>query len=124
VVHGDGGLDEVSTTGPTKVSALENGKISEFTIKPGDIGIEEVSMDKLVGGSASQNAKSLRDVLAGGKGAYRDVVLLNAASALVAGGHAANLQDGAKRAINSIDEGAAKAALERLVDITNGKAGS
>ena len=122
VVHGDGGLDEASTTGPTQVSALAGGKVSEFTIAPGDIGLKQVAMDSLIGGSAEQNAKSLLEVLDGKDGPYRDIVVFNAASALVAGGFADDLAQGAARAAGAIESGAARAALSKLVEITGGAA--
>ncbi|NCF48703.1 MAG: anthranilate phosphoribosyltransferase [Bacteroidetes bacterium] len=122
VVHGADGLDEVSTTGPTHVAALANGKIQEFTISPPDIGLETVSIDELKGGTPEENAASLRAVLTGAVGPYRDIVIFNAAAAMVAGGHAKNLELGAGRAAASIENGKAMTALEKLVAITNGKA--
>ena len=119
VVHGADGLDEVSTTGPTRVAALAGGTIEEFTISPDDLGLANVSIDALRGGTPEENAESLRDVLNGAEGAYRDVVIFNAAAALVGGGHAANLSDGAERATASIASGRAMTALETLVAITN-----
>lgn len=119
VVHGSDGLDEVTTTGPTTVTALTNGAISEFTISPSDIGLPLVALDDLRGGTPAENAAYLRDVLAGATGPYRDIVIFNAAAALVAGGHAPSLAEGAARAIASIDQGAALAALDKLVEVTN-----
>ena len=123
VVHGDGGLDEVSTTGPTMVASLVNGAVSEFTIAPDDLGLKTVSMDELRGGTPEANAESLRDVLGGAQGAYRDIVIFNSAAALVAGGHASNLAEGATRAAESISTGRAMAALDKLVSITNSTSG-
>ena len=122
VVHGADGLDEVSSTGPTKVAALANGAVREFTIAPADIGIDQVSIDALRGGTPDENAASLRGVLTGDTGPYRDVVLLNAAAALVGGGHEETLNTAAERAADSIADGRAMAALDRLVAITNGEA--
>ena len=119
VVHGADGLDEVSTTGETKVAALADGKVSEFTISPDDLGLATVPISELHGGTPEENAESLKAVLDGATGSYRDVVILNAAAALVGGGHADNLQDAAARAEASIAEGKARAALDRLVAITN-----
>ena len=119
VVHGADGLDEVSTTGETKVAALADGDVREFTISPDDLGLATVSIDALRGGTPEENATSLRDLLGGATGPYRDVVLLNAAAALVGGGHASDLTIAAERAIASIDSGNALAALDRLVAITN-----
>ena len=124
VVHGADGLDEVSTTGETKVAALVDGAVSEFTISPDDIGLPTVPIDALHGGTPEENAASLRALLDGAAGPYRDVVVLNAAAALVGGGHAGSLQDAAARAVASIDDGNARAALDRLVAITNSGEGS
>lgn len=121
VVHGADGLDEVSTTGETKVAALEGGVVREFTISPDDLGITAVSIDALRGGTPKENADSLRNVLGGATGPYRDVVVMNAAAALVGGGHATDLKIAAERATASIDEGNALKALDRLVAVTNSK---
>ena len=123
VVHGDSGLDEVSTTGPTRVAALASGAIEEFTVSPDDLGLATASIDELRGGTPEENAASLRAVLDGATGPYRDIVIMNAASALVAGGYAPSLQDAAERAIESIGSGKAMAALDRLVAITNSNDG-
>ena len=124
VVHGADGLDEVSTTGETKVAALVDGAVSEFTISPDDIGLPTVPIDALHGGTPEENAASLRALLDGAAGPYRDVVVLNAAAALVGGGHEDSLKDAAARAVASIDDGNARAALDRLVAITNSGEGS
>ena len=124
VVHGADGLDEVSTTGETKVAALVDGAVSEFTISPDDIGLPTVPIDALHGGTPEENAASLRALLDGAAGPYRDVVVLNAAAALVGGGHEDSLEDAAARAVASIDDGNARAALDRLVAITNSGEGS
>ena len=123
VVHGNGGLDEVSTTGPTQVTALAKGEIREFTISPDDLGLNTVSMDELRGGTPEENAASLRDVLAGAQGPYRDIVIFNSAAALVAGGHASELTDAATLAEESITSGKAMAAVDKLVSITNSVSG-
>jgi len=120
VVHGADGLDEVSTTGPTHVAELKAGKVREFTIAPQDIGLPTVTLDDLTGGDAAHNARHLRGLLAGDTGAYRDIVLFNAAAALVAGGHETSLSGAAQRAAASIDDGHANAALDKLITITNG----
>ena len=119
VVHGAGGLDEVSTTGPTQVAALADGKVREFTISPDDLGLDTVTIDALHGGTPQENAASLRALLAGAAGPYRDVVILNAAAALVAGGHEDTLVSAGQRAVAAIDNGLALAALDKLVDVTN-----
>ncbi|MGB2016475.1 MAG: anthranilate phosphoribosyltransferase [Candidatus Puniceispirillum sp.] len=119
VVHGSDGLDEVTTTGVTHVTALENGAVREFTISPDDFGIATASLDDLRGGSPEDNADHLRALLDGATGAYRDIVIMNAAVALVAGGHETDLATGAKRARHSLDDGHARNALDELVRITN-----
>jgi len=124
VVHGDSGLDEVSTTGPTRVAALADGAIEEFTISPNDLGLATASINDLRGGTPEENAASLRAVLDGVAGPYRDIVIFNAAAALVGGGHASTLQEAAGRANDSIHSGKAMAALDALVEITNSESGS
>ena len=121
VVHGADGLDEVSTTGKTHVAALNNGEVKEFTISPDDIGLRTANIDQLRGGDGDHNARYLRALLEGETGPYHDVVLFNAAAALVAGGHAKDLQQGAKRAQEALDTGNALAALNNLIAITNEK---
>ena len=122
VVHGADGLDEVSTTGKTHVAALNNGQITEFTISPDDIDLRTANIDQLRGGDGDHNARYLRALLEGETGPYHDVVLFNAAAALVAGGHAKDLKQGAKKAKKSLDSGSALAALNKLIAITNEKA--
>ena len=119
VVHGADGLDEVSTTGPTYVAELKDESVREFTISPEDIGLPTVTLDVLRGGDGRHNAYYLRALLDGETGPYRDIVLFNAAAALVASGHASNLRDAAQRATASIDDGHGRAALDKLVAITN-----
>jgi len=119
VVHGSDGLDEVTTTGETHVVSLSDGTIREFTISPSDIGLSTVSIDDLRGGTPEENAAHLQALLDGSAGAYRDIVIFNAAAALVAGGHAASLVDAAAMAKDSLDSGRAKTALTKLVQITN-----
>ena len=122
VVHGSDGLDEVTTTGVTHVAALENGQVREFTISPDDFGIDTASLDDLRGGSPEENADYLRALLDGATGAYREIVIMNAAVALVAGGHETDLKTGGDRARQSIDDGHARNALDALVRITNSRA--
>lgn len=121
VVHGDG-LDEMTTTGVTRIAALENGTIRQFEITPEEFGLERVSMDKLKGGDAQHNARALLEVLEGAKGPYRDIVLLNTAASLVIGGLAEDVPEGLEKAAGAIDEGAAKAALDRLIQTSEAHA--
>jgi anthranilate phosphoribosyltransferase len=128
VVHGDGGLDELTTTGPNRVScfgvAPGNGFVATETLDPRDLGFARASLDDLRGGDPADNAAITRAILEGrDRGPRRDVVLLNAAAALVAGGLAADLPRGVARAAESIDSGAAARALEALVAYSNGGTG-
>lgn len=119
VVHGSDGLDEITTTGTTLVAELKDGKVRCFEISPEDCGLPRADAAALKGGDAATNAQALRALLQGAKGAYRDIVVLNAAAALVVAGQAADLKEGAGLAVHSIDSGAALAKLDRMVEITN-----
>lgn len=119
VVHGRDGLDEVTTTCPTDAVLLKDGKLSEMVISPEDIGLDFADTKDLIGGTPDVNAEALSALLDGAKSAYRDIVVLNAAATMLGGGHATSLQDGADRAIDAIDNGKARAALDALVAITN-----
>ena len=119
IVHGDGGLDEVSLSGPTTIYALDSGNISEFIIKPSDFGISNAPLDAIKGGDAAYNARKLRELLNGELGAYRDIACMNAATALVATKNEKQLKSAFKRAEIAIDSGAAKDALDQLIKITN-----
>jgi anthranilate phosphoribosyltransferase len=118
VVHGSG-LDEITTTGPTDVVALENGKIRTFKLTPADFGVQQATLDDIRGGDGDYNAKALRAVLQGQKNAYRDIALANAAASLVIAGHAGDIKTGMTLAIESLESGAAAGALEKLIDISN-----
>jgi len=120
VVHGHDGLDELSTTGPTTVAALENGKITSFEVTPEDAGLARASLGDLKGGDAARNAAMLRNLLAGETGPYHDIVALNAGAALVVAGRAPSLAEGTRLAQEAIRSGAAAQALERLIAISNG----
>ncbi len=122
VVHGSDGLDELTTTGPSYVAALENGQVRSFDIHPADAGLELAQPVDLLGGDSEANANAIRDLLAGHKGAYRDIVLLNAAAALIVAGKAADLKAGAALGADAIDNGKAALVLERLIAISNGRA--
>jgi anthranilate phosphoribosyltransferase len=120
VVHGAGGVDELSVVGPAKVAALKDGEVTTRTVSPEDVNMAFAPLDAIKGGDAKHNAEALSDVLRGAPGAYRDTVLLNAAAALVIAGKADNLLDGVRVAAASIDEGRARARLEKLVAVSNG----
>jgi anthranilate phosphoribosyltransferase len=119
VVHGADGLDEITTTGPTQVAELKDGKIRSFEVRPEDAGLPTATLADLKGGDAAVNAAAIREVLAGEPGPFRDIVLLNAGAALIVGGKAASLREGAERAARAIDTGAAVQALDKLVAVTN-----
>lgn len=119
VVHGSDGLDEITTSGPTAVAALENGKVRTFEISPADIGIVPTKAEALRGGDADHNAAALKDVLNDKPSAYRDVAVINAAAALVVAGAAKTLQDGAELARKALSSGAARAKLDRLIAVSN-----
>jgi anthranilate phosphoribosyltransferase len=119
VVHGSDGLDEITTSGPTTVAALENGTVRTFELSPEDVGLARVKPETLRGGDAQTNADALRAVLKGKAGPFRDVALLNAAAALVVAGKAKDLAAGVELGRKSIDSGAAEARLERLVAVSN-----
>jgi anthranilate phosphoribosyltransferase len=119
VVHGSDGLDEITTSGPTYVAALENGSIRTFEIAPSDIGIAPVKPESLRGGDADANAVALASVLEDKPSAYRDVAVLNAAAALVVAGVATSLQDGAALARKALSDGSARARLDRLIAVSN-----
>jgi anthranilate phosphoribosyltransferase len=117
-VHGQG-LDELTTTGETEVAEWKDGVVRRFTVAPEDAGLPRADIAALRGGDAEENALALHNLLAGEKGAYRDIVLLNAAAALVVADRAADLKDGAVIAARVIDEGRAAQALTDLVVATN-----
>jgi anthranilate phosphoribosyltransferase len=119
VVHGSDGLDEITTSGPTSVAALENGNIHTFEITPEDAGLPRAKPETLRGGDAEHNAKALLDVLKGKPGPFRDVAILNAAAALVVAGKAKDLKEGAALAAKSIDSGEAEGKLDRLIVASN-----
>jgi anthranilate phosphoribosyltransferase len=113
LVHGEG-LDELTLSGESQVVALENGAIREFTVTPEDAGLARAPASALKGGDPAENAAALEALLRGAHGAYRDVVLLNAAASLIVAGRAADLKAGVALAAKAIDEGAAFGVLARL----------
>ncbi len=119
VVHGSDGLDEITTSGPTAVAALENGSIRTFEIAPSDIGIEAVKPEALRGADSEHNAAALIDVLEDKPSAYRDVAVMNAAAMLVVAGAAKDLKHGAEQARKALSSGAARARLDRLIAVSN-----
>jgi anthranilate phosphoribosyltransferase len=114
VVHGHDGLDELSNTGESKISELKDGKVTTYTLIPEECRVKRTSIDMLKGGSAEDNAKITLEVLKGAKSPRRDIVLINAAAALIAADKAESFEDGVKTAAKSIDSGNASAKLEAL----------
>jgi anthranilate phosphoribosyltransferase len=119
VVHGSDGLDEITTSGPTSVAALEGGNVRTFEITPEEVGLSKVKPDALRGGDAEENASALKAVLEGKKNPYRDVAVSNAAAALVVAGIADDLKGGVVLAQKSIDSGEAEGRLDRLIAVSN-----
>ena len=119
VVHGSDGLDELTVTGPSLVAEWKDGAVGTFAVDPSMAGLAVSPADDLKGGDASQNAQALLKLLDGAVGAYRDIVVLNAAAALIVADKAADLKSGAAMAADAIDSGAARNVLRSLVEISN-----
>ena len=119
VVHGAGGVDELTPSGPSLVVEVRDGRIEEWQLDPASLGLERSDAAELRGGDATENAATIRRVLAGERGARRDAVVLNAGAALLAAGIADDLREGVAAAAAAIDDGAAEATLERLVEFSN-----
>ena len=118
VVHGADGLDEISNTGPSHISEVHEGVVRGSTVRPEDFGLPRASIQDLRGGDRGENAEIIRRVLAGEAGPRRDIVLMNAAAALVVGGKARDFKEGVALAAQSIDSGAAAAKLAGLVALS------
>ncbi|MBL9033123.1 MAG: anthranilate phosphoribosyltransferase [Rhodospirillaceae bacterium] len=119
VVHGGDGLDELTTTTVSHVCELKKGKIRRFEISPGDLGLATASKADIQGGDPEQNAAAIRALFDGETGPYRDIVLLNAAAALVVADRAANIEEGMVLAREAIDFAKARKVLENLIRFTN-----
>ncbi|HAW60164.1 MAG TPA: anthranilate phosphoribosyltransferase [Actinobacteria bacterium] len=119
VVHGTDGMDEISNTGPSKISELRDGKVKTYTVTPEQFGLPRAKINDLKGGTVEENARIAREILSGGDGPRRDIVLLNAAAALLAAGKASDFVRGLELAAESIDSGAALEKLEKLMEFTN-----
>ena len=118
VVHGLDGLDEISTTAPTQVSEVVDGQIRSYMIDPADYGIPAAGLQAISGGTPEENADIIQSILHGKRGARRDLVMLNAAAALVVAGKAENIKEGLKLSAESIDSGAAHAKLDRMRELS------
>jgi len=121
VVYGSG-LDEITTTGDTCVCELNGGNVRNYTLNPAMFGIAQASLPDLRGGDAQENARIIREILAGEHGAFRDIVLMNAGAAIYTGGQAQDLQEGIRHAAESIDSGKASARLDALIEATRSAA--
>lgn len=119
VVSGNDGLDEMTLTTETKVSELKDGKVNTYSIKPEEFGMTRCKLFELQGGEPDDNARIIREILKGDKGAKRDVVVLNAAAAIVASGMAKEMKEGIKLAEEAIDSEKAMEKLEKLIEITS-----
>jgi anthranilate phosphoribosyltransferase len=119
VVHGDDGLDELTLSTTSSVVELRDGKISTYSVDPGELGLTPVPSEALKGGDPSVNAELAERVLSGAAGPHRDVILLNAAAGLLTVGIVDELGDGVEVAAAAIDGGHAQAALDRLVEVSN-----
>ena len=115
VVHGAGGIDELSPCGPNLVCEVVEGEIHDRTIDPEELGVERCRPEALRGGTPAENAQAILDVFSGARDGRRDAVLLNAAGAIAAGGHAEDLREGMALAVRAVDSGAARARLDELV---------
>ncbi|MEO1040340.1 MAG: anthranilate phosphoribosyltransferase [Pseudomonadota bacterium] len=120
VVHGEDGLDELTTTSASQVCELKDGALRRFTVTPEEAGLARARLEDLRGGEPQENADAISRLLAGEAGPYRDIVVLNAAAALVIADQAQTLLEGAQRAAAAIDDGRAARALDRLVKLSNG----
>jgi len=118
-VHGSDGLDEITTSGPTSVAELKDGKVRTFEIVPEDAGLRRAKPEALRGGDASHNAAALLDVLKGKPGPFRDVAILNAAATLIVAAKAGDLKEAAVLAAKAIDSGEAEGRLDRLIAVSN-----
>jgi anthranilate phosphoribosyltransferase len=122
VVHGADGLDEISTTGYTKISECRDGQVNTFYVHPSDAGLPKAPPEALRGGDAAENAAIAARILDGERGAPRDIVLLNAGAALLVAGRVSRLQDGLAMAADAIDSGRARAVLEKLRELSQAPA--
>lgn len=119
VVHGHGGMDEISASGPTQIVELSKGNLRTFDVSPADFGLDAVEQSAITGGDAKRNAEIIVNVLKGTDDAYRRVVLINAAGALCAAGECDNPQQGVQRAIQAIDSGAAWTCLQEWIRLSH-----
>ena len=118
VVHGLDGLDEISITGPTRIAEVREGSVHSYEVTPEEFGLQSAPIEALSGGDVAENARIVREILGGERSPRRDVVLMNAAAALVAAGKPEHLKDAVALAANSVDSGSASQKLDALVRFT------
>ncbi len=121
VVHGHGGLDELSLSGPSSVAQLKDGVISSFSVSPEDAGLPQSSIEDIKGNDSYYNAKKMVEALSGAESAYRNAIVYNAAAGLVIAGKAASLKEGVAMAQQAIDSGVAHNKLKKLIEISHEK---
>ena len=119
VVHGSDGMDELTLTGPSRVSEWDGSEIRTYDVTPEDAGLDRADADAVKGGEPAENAEITRAILGGERGPRRDIVLLNAAAALIAADRAGDLREGVTQAATAIDSGEAAGVLARLVEVSN-----
>jgi anthranilate phosphoribosyltransferase len=119
VVHGMDGLDEISLSGPTKISHLSDGEVTTALFDPSQVGVKCSSLEDIKGGTAADNARHLLEVLEGAPDPRRDVTLLNAAAALIVAGKARDFTEGLEHAAQAVDSGRAREKLKEYLDFTN-----
>jgi len=119
VIHGDSGIDELSTTGPSFVASIKGGNLTSFEVTPEDAGLKRATLADLKGADPAYNAGRLRTMLEGARDPYRDIVLMNAAAAFIVAGRADSLKLGVDLAAQEIDSGRAKARLAKLISVSN-----
>lgn len=117
--HGHQGLDELATSGPSRVVELKHGTTTEWTIDPADLGLDAAPLEAIAGGDAAENAEAIRSLVAGERGPKRDVVILNAAAGLIAAGRAEDMTSGLVLAADAIDSGGAARSLDLLIASSN-----
>lgn len=121
VMHGSDGLDELTVTGPSFVAQIANGDLRSFEVTPEDAGLKRHELKDILGGTPQENAAAIHALFDGADGAYRDIVLLNAAAALIVADRADDLKSGVEMAKYAIDSGTAKRTLAKLVAVSNGQ---
>ena len=123
VVHGSDGMDELTTAGPSQIAELKDGHIQTFTLDAQDYGLARARANELAGGTPEENAEAMRQLFAGAHGAYRDIVVLNSAAALVVADHAQDIAEGLQQADQALSSGAAATVLDQLAALTQSLAG-